>query len=68
MPPTATARCPKEQAVVKHATRVVLEEARVVRQMFDWVGRERVSRGEVARRLMQAGVLSHTGKPRLRSE
>jgi hypothetical protein len=42
---------------------VVLEEARVVRQMFDWVGRERVSMGEVARRLMQAGVLSRTGKP-----
>ena len=42
---------------------VVLEEARVVRQMFDWVGRERVSLGEVARRLMQAGVLSRTGKP-----
>ena len=42
---------------------VVLEEARVVRQIFDWVGRERVSLGEVARRLMQAGVPSRTGKP-----
>ena len=42
---------------------IVLEEARVVRQMFEWVGRERVSLGEVARRLMQAGVLSRTGKP-----
>lgn len=42
---------------------VVLEEARVVRQIFDWVGRERVSLGEVASRLMQAGVLSRTGKP-----
>lgn len=41
---------------------IVLEEARVVRQMFDWVGRERISMGEVARRLMQAGVPSRTGK------
>jgi site-specific DNA recombinase len=30
--------------------------------MFDWVGRERISMGEVARRLMQAGVPSRTGK------
>jgi site-specific DNA recombinase len=34
------------------------EEAQVVRQMFEWVGVERVSLGEVRRRLKQAGVLS----------
>ena len=34
------------------------EEAQIVRQMFEWVGVERVSLGEVRRRLKQAGVLS----------
>jgi site-specific DNA recombinase len=43
---------------------VVLDEARVVHQMFAWVGRDRLSIGEVARRLTQAGVPTRTGKPR----
>jgi site-specific DNA recombinase len=43
---------------------VVLDEARVVRQVVDWVGRDRLSLGEVARRLTQAGVPTRTGKPR----
>jgi site-specific DNA recombinase len=43
---------------------VVLDEARVVRQVFEWVGRDRLSIGEVARRLTQAGVPTRTGKPR----
>src|SRR5579875_3896040 len=34
---------------------VVEEQARVVRQVFDWVGRDRVSIGEVCRRLRQQG-------------
>jgi len=38
------------------------EEAQIVRQMFRWVGIERVSLGEVRRRLNQAGVLSPKGK------
>jgi site-specific DNA recombinase len=37
---------------------VIPEEAQVVRQMFEWVGVERVSLGEVRRRLKQARVLS----------
>jgi site-specific DNA recombinase len=41
---------------------VVADEARVVRQVFDWVGRERLSMGEVCRRLMQAGERTHTGR------
>jgi site-specific DNA recombinase len=41
---------------------ILLEEARVVRQVFDWVGRERVSIGEVRRRLEQAGERTRTGK------
>ena len=41
---------------------VIADEARVVRQVFDWVGRERLSIGEVCRRLMQAGELTRTGR------
>ncbi len=37
---------------------VVVEEAQIVRQIFAWVGVERVSLGEVRRRLKQAGVLT----------
>jgi site-specific DNA recombinase len=41
---------------------MVLEEARVVRQVFAWVGSERLSIGEVCRRLTQAGEVTRTGK------
>src|SRR5215813_8455185 len=41
---------------------VVSDEARVVRQVFDWVGRERLSIGEVCRRLTHAGEVTRTGK------
>jgi len=41
---------------------VVPEQACVVRQVFDWVGRERATIGQVCRRLQQAGVLTQTGK------
>jgi len=38
------------------------DEARVVRQIFTWVGRERVSIAEVTRRLTGAGVCTRSGK------
>jgi site-specific DNA recombinase len=41
---------------------LVPEEARVVRQVFDWVARDRLSIGEVCRRLTQAGEVTRTGK------
>jgi site-specific DNA recombinase len=41
---------------------VIASEARVVRRMFTWVGRERRSLAEVERRLRQEGTLSPTGK------
>jgi len=41
---------------------IVLDEARVVRQVFDWVGRARLSIGEVCRRLQAAGERTRTGK------
>jgi site-specific DNA recombinase len=42
---------------------VAAEEARWVRLMFAWIGLERLSLREVARRLSKAGVLTRTGKP-----
>src|SRR6266404_2278503 len=41
---------------------VLPEEARVVCQVFDWVGRDRVTIGEVCRRLTQAGERTRTGR------
>src|SRR5438132_686467 len=41
---------------------IVPEEARLVRQVFDWVGRDRLTLGEVCRRLTQAGEVTRTGK------
>jgi site-specific DNA recombinase len=41
---------------------VVPDEARVVRPVFDGVGRARLSLGEVGRRLTQAGAVTRTGK------
>jgi hypothetical protein len=40
----------------------VLEEARVVRHIFEWVGRDRCSIGEVQRRLNAAKEQTRTGK------
>ena len=41
---------------------IVAEEARVVRQIFTWVGEERLTIGEVCRRLIQAQEVTRTGK------
>jgi site-specific DNA recombinase len=41
---------------------IVAEEARFVRKIFEWVGLERCSIGEVCRRLQRDGVLTRTGK------
>ena len=43
------------------AYRVVLEEARVVRQIFDWVAHERCSLHEVVVRLKKQGVPTRSG-------
>src|SRR6516165_5160818 len=42
---------------------VMAEEARVVRKIFGWVGRERCSIGAVCRRLRRDGIPTRTGKP-----
>ena len=41
---------------------VLPDEARVVRPVFDWVGRDRVTIGEVCRRLTRAGERTRTGR------
>jgi site-specific DNA recombinase len=38
------------------------DEARVVRQVFAWVGHHRLTLGEVCRRLTQAGEVTRTGR------
>ena len=38
------------------------DEARVVRQVFDWVGRERLTIGAVCRRLTRAGDVTRHGQ------
>jgi site-specific DNA recombinase len=54
--------------VTKHAGggqaayQILFEQARVVRQMFQWVGRDGLSLREVCRRLQAAGISSPTGK------
>jgi site-specific DNA recombinase len=41
---------------------IVPDEARVVRQVFEWVGRDRWTIGAVCRRLTHAGEVTRTGK------
>lgn len=41
---------------------ILLEEARVVRQVFAWIGQERLTIGEVCRRLTTAGERTRGGK------
>jgi site-specific DNA recombinase len=41
---------------------IVPDEARLIRQVFDWIGRDRLTIGEVCRRLTQAGERTWTGK------
>ncbi len=41
---------------------IIDEQAQVVRQIFEWIGRERLSIGEVERRLTASETLTATGK------
>jgi site-specific DNA recombinase len=52
----------KQEGAGQARYEIVLEQARVVRQIFDWVGRERCSLGEVCRRLQKQRIPSPTGK------
>jgi site-specific DNA recombinase len=52
----------KDEGEGKARYEIAIEEARVARQIFDWVGRDRLSIGEVCRRLTQAKELTRTGR------
>jgi len=52
----------KDDGAGQAAYQIIAEEASVVRQMYQWVGTERRSIGEVCRRLKQEGILTRTGK------
>jgi site-specific DNA recombinase len=41
---------------------IIPDEARIVRQVFAWVGHDRLTIGEVCRRLTHAGEVTRTGK------
>jgi site-specific DNA recombinase len=41
---------------------IVVEEARVVRRVYEWLARDRLSIGEICRRLEQKKLLTPTGK------
>jgi site-specific DNA recombinase len=53
---------PKHDGGGPARSEIVAEEARVVRQMVEWVGHERATIGEVCRRLSRAGAPTRTGK------
>lgn len=46
------------------AYEIVLEQAGVVRQIFSWIGRDRLSIREVCRRLQNQGICTATGQGR----
>src|SRR5436189_2187694 len=52
----------KQEGAGEASFEIVWEEARVVRQVFEWVGRDRCSIGEVRRRLEAAKEHTRTGK------
>ena len=52
----------KEEGGGQARYEIVLDEARVVRQIFAWVGQERLTLREVCRRLQGAGAATRSGK------
>ena len=52
----------KQEGAGEASFEIVWEEARVVRQVFEWIGRDRCSIGEVRRRLEAAKERTRTGK------
>ena len=54
--------CTKYEGGGQARYELIPDEARVVRQVFAWVGRDRLTIGEVCRRLTQAGEVTRTGK------
>lgn len=55
---------PKRESDGEARYDIVLDEARLVKEMFVWVGMEGLSLGDVVRRLAERGVPTATGKTR----
>src|SRR5215469_2964761 len=53
---------PKYEGGGQARSEILPDEARVVRQIFAWVGHDRLTIGEVCRRLTHAGEVTRTGK------
>ncbi|MGH6690846.1 MAG: recombinase family protein, partial [Gammaproteobacteria bacterium] len=53
---------PKHEGHGQARYEMVPDEARVVSQVFEWIGRDRLTIGDVCRRLTQAGEVTRTGK------
>ena len=53
---------PKHQNCGVAKLEVIPEQAEVVRRVFDWIGQDRMSIGEVCRRLTAEGIPTYTGK------
>src|SRR5262249_50898783 len=53
---------PKYEGGGQARSELLPDEARVVRQVFAWVGHDRLTIGEVCRRLTHAGEVTRTGK------
>ena len=53
---------PKDEGGVQARYEIIPDDARVVRQVFAGVGHDRLTIGEVCRRLTQAGEVTRTGK------
>jgi len=53
---------PKYEGGGQARSEILPDEARVVRQVFAWVGHDRLTIGEVCRRLPHAGEVTRTGK------
>jgi site-specific DNA recombinase len=53
---------PKYEGQGQARYEMVPDETRVVRQVFDWVGRDHLTIGAVCRRLTRAGEVTRTGK------
>jgi len=53
---------PKSSTGTEASYQIILEQARIVQQIFGWVGQEGLSMGAVRRRLHERGVKTLTGK------
>ena len=47
----------------EHTLKIIPEEAKYVRMIYEWFTQEKISAGEIARRLTRLGVPTYSGRP-----